>query len=313
MKKRHLKKGLVVLAVCLFAVIAYAVTKTLKNANNRFYPSEADITLYENGNAVSGTNTVALTADTSGDILTADKKVEIENTSANAGQELFVRAAIYPKYENGSFDYEIYIPNEGFPESISGNTFTMGDVTFNLSDNWNDYWFYNSSDGFFYYKNVLANGETTEPLLQSVSIFYNNWLAQYEKGANLKVDVLADAIQSVGGAVESRWTVEGINSNDKERPEESDAQAAIAAFSLRDAAVSDSTVSAASIELSDYMLSRVLSMVTTVNVTTVYEYTPQEEAQEEAVENVEKAAEAEESAAENAIEGGVSPENTDAE
>jgi hypothetical protein len=91
--------------------------------------------------------------------------------------------------------------------SITNNAFTMGDVTFTLDEKWSDSWFFNETDGYFYCKNIVKVGATTQPLLSSVSIGKTTLskINTENPGVSLEVDVLSDSIQTKGGAVAARW------------------------------------------------------------------------------------------------------------
>ena len=71
----------------------------------------------------------------------------------------------------------------------------MGGVTFTLAAGWDvpdgggRYWSYEPTDGYFYYHGVLQPGETTAPLLQSVS---------GEGKGRLEVQVLEEGIEAAG-------------------------------------------------------------------------------------------------------------------
>jgi hypothetical protein len=129
---------------------------------------------------------------------------------------------------------------------INGNTFTMGNVTFKLNDSWSDNWIFNPKDGYFYYKKAITpTNEATEaiggitttsestkasddstttsevaktstvdttittPLLETVSI-PDSIKNKLNDDLFLKVDIVADGIQTEGGALDARWTDSGI-------------------------------------------------------------------------------------------------------
>lgn len=270
---KNIKKILTVAVICVFAaVIVYAITSSVKNAENIFIPSEAVIEVWENNEKVNNSNVVTL-SNVSG-MLTAPKAVEIKNISGNKGQEVFIRVCMFPRFMNTAYDYQIYIPHNDFSQAISSNTFNMGEITFTLEEDWKAHWIYD--DGYFYYNKAVASGETTETLLKSISISADKWNEYKKSGVDLKITVLADAIQSVGGAIESRWGDDlGLKSNDKPRPAEADAVAAIKSmFGAVDenASVSDNVISSSAYVLTDYMRERIGNMVMSVNAVTIYEY-----------------------------------------
>lgn len=266
-----------------FAIIVYAITSSVKNVENTFIPSEASIEVWENDKKVNNSNSVTL-SNVSG-ILTAPKAVEIKNISGNRGQEVFIRVCMFPRLMNTAYDYQIYIPHNDFSPKITSNTFNMGDVTFTLAGDWNSHWIYDK--GYFYYNKAVASGEKTERLLESISIPADKWNEYKKSGADLKITVLADAVQSVGGAVENRWGEGlGIKSNDKPRPTEAAAAAAmvsmLSSVDGENVSASDNVVSSSAYILTDYMKNRVANMVISVNAVTIYEYSEDKASDDEA-------------------------------
>lgn len=267
---KNIKKILTVAVVCAFMTfIVYAITSSVKNVKNIFIPSEATIEVWENDEKVNSSNVVTLSEESG--VLTAQKAVEIKNVSGSKAQEVFIRVCMFPKFMNTAYDYQIYVPHGDFSQDVSSKSFDIGDVTFTLADNWQSHWFYNN--GYFYYNEPVASGDLTERLLESISISPEKWNEYKKNGADLEITVLADAIQSVGGAVENRWGENlGLKSNDKIRPAEADAQAAIEAMFSQDLTAPDNVVTPSAYVLTDYMRQRVENMVTSVNAVTIYEY-----------------------------------------
>jgi hypothetical protein len=100
------------------------------------------------------------------------------------------------------------------------NSFKIGDVTFTLVENWDYYWIYNPNDGYFYYKYVVPVGEKTTQLLKSVSIddskFYRHKTTDSDgklvtNPITLRVDILSDAVQALGGAVDDVWNAYSVS------------------------------------------------------------------------------------------------------
>lgn len=97
---------------------------------------------------------------------------------------------------------------------FSGNTLTYTDdnntaetdddkkIILTLASDWKtNGWNYNSDDGFFYYSGDLI-GEETKQLLESVELDQSAY--KLTGSYNLRLDVLADAIQSSGNAKNNR-------------------------------------------------------------------------------------------------------------
>jgi hypothetical protein len=134
-------------------------------------------------------------------------------------------------------------------------------------------------------RGVVPVGWKTAPLLKSVSISESALKTNYnDKGADLKVVVLADSVQTVGGAVTTLWDKSTLTGADKERPEEEDSSSAdddtshadgieVYAYDVAsDSAVSDAAVvtRAARKVVTNYEKARVENMIARVTVAVVY-------------------------------------------
>lgn len=134
-----------------------------------------------------------LAGGTGGDALAAAvyNKSPQENPGAAPA---FVRAALVPVWRDGrgAGNGE---PVGDWPAGVADGQYRMGGVTFTLAAGWDvpdgdgRYWSYEPTDGYFYYHGVLQPGETTAPLLQSVS---------GEGKGRLEVQVLAEGIEAAG-------------------------------------------------------------------------------------------------------------------
>ena len=208
-------------------IIAAAGTKSLiKEKHNQFLPAEISLAVVENDGVNTGyelINDLQWTKDD--DIYKANKKVEITNLDKDDenNADAYIRVCIIPRWEakitgsneNGLGDNDITVdadlPLEDFGSFAglnieeSAKSYKMGPITFNLDDNWNEKWFYNSKDGYFYYKDVVQFGKSTESLLKSVTISEETKEVLDSYGANLAIDILADGIQSEGNAIDNMW------------------------------------------------------------------------------------------------------------
>ncbi len=205
-------------------IIAAAGTKSLiKEKHNQFLPAEISLAVVENDGVNTGyelINDLQWTKDD--DIYKANKKVEITNLDKpdENNTDAYIRVCIIPRWTveiNGSnvgdniITVDADLPLDNFGSFVglnideSAKSYNMGPIIFNLDDNWNENWFYNSKDGYFYYKDVVHFGSSTEPLLKSVTIseVTKNILDSY--GANLTIDILTDGIQSEGNAIDNMW------------------------------------------------------------------------------------------------------------
>lgn len=210
----------VVLVASAITAIAIAGSKANKSVKNDFYPAEINIAVQENGEANENSQTSReLEWEPDGESFKAKKQVQILNVDKDEenNADAYIRVCFVPHWTVTTADgteADVASTKEvtsfgDYPANIDGNTFTMGDVTFTLNSDWKSSWIYNSTDGYFYCKNIVSAGDLTSPLLDSISMTKD----AYEKipdGVILRVDVLADAIQTEGGAVDARWAESGI-------------------------------------------------------------------------------------------------------
>ena len=211
-----------------------AVTNNLqKEKKNDFVPAVISLAVVENNddNSEPEKKSKLEWKKTVGeDKYTAEKKVEIVNlNNENVNNtSAYIRVCINPRWtsevtvdegtENEStvsIDTDLPLTNFGALTGINieSNSYTMGNVTFHLANDWSDNWFYNSKDGYFYCKKVIAFGKKTPELLDSVTISSDTKEKLDSLGAKLTVDILADGIQSEGKAADTMWTNIKINSD----------------------------------------------------------------------------------------------------
>ena len=211
-----------------------AVTNNLqKEKKNDFVPAVISLAVVENNEENSDSELKKpLEWKSDNENYKADKKVEIANLNNKDenNTSAYIRVCINPRWtsevtvdegtENEStvsIDTDLPLTNFGALTGINieSNSYTMGNVTFHLANDWSDNWFYNSKDGYFYCKSVIANGKKTPPLLDYVTISSDTKQKLKSLGAKLTVDVLADGIQSEGKAANTMWTNVKINSDRK--------------------------------------------------------------------------------------------------
>lgn len=184
--KKSLLTGLAIALVLLISAggtIAYLTTRT-ETADNLFDfpPAEVDIIEEFIGWEV--------------------KQVQVKNTSDKVPG--VVRVLLLPRVLDAEGNYaQTSLGSLGEP---NGNRVVMGDLTFELADDWADNWFY--QDGFFYCRRVLEPGETSPVLLEKVSLTNDTpELREKYEGLTIDVDVLADILQAEGGAPALEWEV----------------------------------------------------------------------------------------------------------
>lgn len=244
MKKWKETRKIVIGAIVLSGIAILSVTaavinnKLIKTKENNFIPAEISIAVQENDStntqAEASTELLWETGD-SADTYEADKEVKIKNVDVENknNAQAWIRVCIVSGWKGADpetkedneedelvqekleFSYESFIPGSSFTEiEITNNKYQIGDVTFLLDENWEDGWFYNDKDGYFYCKTIVSPGETTPKLLSNVYIKKDTLEKDYQD-LELYVDILADSIQTEGGALKARWTeVEEIVEDD---------------------------------------------------------------------------------------------------
>lgn len=237
------KKKIPYIVVALIVILSVSVVlavyhyKSIKSAENDFLPAEISNAVQENGD--NNENPISEKElqwqpdnEDTPSAYTAEKKVCIKNVDAEDenNTDAYIRVCIIPRWvrtvyldadgnevdeQHAVTTTETDITNVaaygGFGNLTDiqideeAQTYQMGAVTFQLDKNWNANWTYNEADGYFYYKNAVPPGGTTEMLLESVSISQKTY-TEMENTVFLRVDILSDSIQTEGGAVESRWS-----------------------------------------------------------------------------------------------------------
>ena len=216
------------IAVTIIAAIgivtAFAVTESLhKERDNKFVPAMISLAVIENNNSNTDYNLVNnLNWEESDNEYTANKLVEIANLNKDDenNADAYIRVCIIPRWtadiKTGtdpikSISVDVDMPIEDFG-SLTGinledtsTSYTMGAVTFNLAENWNENWFYNEKDGYFYYRKIVPYGDKTTTLLNSVTVSAETKELLDALDTKLTVDILADGIQSEGQAVGTMW------------------------------------------------------------------------------------------------------------
>lgn len=222
------------LSVALFSsagiYLAVRAEDTLlqKHVENRFNPADIVIAVEENGDDNKNPeNTKDIDWTQNGENYFANKSVKITNVNQKNKNNAtsYIKVSFIPHWETTveldvssteKIDVDVDalggIGNStlsGITFNKDGRSYTFDGVTYILNKNWSDNWIYNKKDGAFYYKYPVAPGEKTEELLNSISIAKNTKDNIYQD-KKLVLDVISDAIQADGGAVEERWSDVGI-------------------------------------------------------------------------------------------------------
>ena len=91
-------------------------------------------------------------------------------------------------------------------DGINGDFDPDNEIELVYDANWATYWFF--KDGFYYYREVLDPGVTTEPLLSKVQLADDTPdMREKYKDVTVEVVVMADIIQAANGAPEAAWGV----------------------------------------------------------------------------------------------------------
>lgn len=206
-KKRTIIIGGIVAAMLIVPLAVFAVVYNSNDRTNRFSPGSVDIAVHEgNGNDEGKEVEKEYHWTQDGTSYSTEKLVQIKDTRKYPGEVL--RVSFVPMWYDRETPANVCdVFNFGTPAK-TGNAlvYTDGDktITLNLADDWDSNgWSYQPEDGFFYYTGSLNSNSLTAQLLEGVELndkAYTELTANYD----LRLDVLADAIQSSDDADSSR-------------------------------------------------------------------------------------------------------------
>lgn len=174
MKKRNMILGsTIVLAVLLVAGTMAWFTSNPAAVENTFKAGTVDIKVNENGfENVTNVNP--------GDI--HNKKVTVKSLGS---KDTYVRVKLTEKWED-----------------LAEGVTTDGVATYVTGDDWVD-----GGDGYYYYKKILKNEETT-PLIKEV-VFDGPKMGNDFQNATFKLEVKAEAVQASHYAFRDEWGITG--------------------------------------------------------------------------------------------------------
>ena len=133
-------------------------------------------------------------------------KVQKEVTVKNLGKSpAIIRVKLDPEWDaKGSL-----------PQESAAKAVTLGttNVVTTVPKNDKGSWIYNSTDGYYYYTQLVAPGASTSQLLNNVMLNGDFNLTNDYQDRGLTVNVTSDAIQATNGAWEDAWN------KDKKLPE----------------------------------------------------------------------------------------------
>ena len=172
MKRKLLLLSVMVICIAIAAVGTLAFFNSDAVAHNVITTGGVDIELHEYADAEKNPFT-----DKTGVMpgMTVTKIAEVENTGASAA---WVRVKLKPAIELAD--------DAVLPDGFTVNTgLVKPDVN---TDDWTE-----GEDGYFYYKEALKPGETTAPVLNSVT--FDVAMGNEYQGATATVDIVAQAVQ----------------------------------------------------------------------------------------------------------------------
>ena len=193
--KKKVAAAIIAMAIVLTAGTIALLSQVTQAANNNFKGAvvnvgvvEGDKTLEDSTNG-GNTNIYDKIGTTDGST-NVTKNVSIKNITSDAypTTDTYVRVRLVAKlvYDDTNADGSAAeYADQTVAKDITGN------VTFNFADNAATNWTVYTSNGekYYYYKNAIAPGSTSDQLLSSVS--YNG---KIDAGQHLEVEVLTEGI-----------------------------------------------------------------------------------------------------------------------
>lgn len=198
MKFRHNKKIIFVIATVLLltvavgTTVAYIVTQT-ESIVNTFNPSKVTTAVIENGSETEYDNDVVP--------VNAKSNVKIKNTGDT---EAYIRAAVIVTWK------KIETVDGITKESVYAQAPTASDYNIDWTFDDNSPTWVKGNDGYYYFKEPVKPGETTDVLINSCSV-----TGTAPEGYSLSVEILGSGIQSTpASTVINTWgPVTGIDDN----------------------------------------------------------------------------------------------------
>ena len=221
-RERKLKKTIFlrtrVALLCLVFVLALSVggtlaylTWTANQTPNRTASGEVALQIVENGTAIE--DAYATQEVDSGE---GNKTVQIKSTDEPDRADEIVRVTFVPEVaaKDGTGNVSMSETwSEVKTETVDGETKHFVEtelLKLYLADDWSSHYLY--KDGVFYYNKVVAKDTTTEELLSGVTLQNDVNKADY---GDVKVNVIADAIQSSPADAPKSWGVKVNDDDDK--------------------------------------------------------------------------------------------------
>ena len=185
------------------AVTAAILSSLYKYRQNDFTPADAEIVIGENDEEPAQTSQKELpvVTDDEGRYI-VDKKVQVTSMR----NDEYIRAALVPQWYDSegrlcaglgnAGDFGTAQPPDPLTNtqshiSTQNNLVTI--LTYHLSPDWQKYWDYDITTGFYSYKTPLKKGETTEPLILRAELSPEAYALCDEY--TLHIDVIAESSQ----------------------------------------------------------------------------------------------------------------------
>ena len=190
-KKTLLTLGVVALIAVLAVAGASAAWLTSSaSAENGMTPATVEIEIVETFDPPEEVE-VGTTVNKDVSVTNLLKGTDHTGTKDRPGTHAYIRVAIVPVWRNAD---------------NSGTGLPTGNVQLNTLSGADSKWFLHT-DGYYYYKDPVAPGGTTEQLLDSYKV---TSLPDEYAGKKLEITILASAIQAVGDA-KSNWPLDAVS------------------------------------------------------------------------------------------------------
>ena len=196
--------ALIVFMCAVIAAVAAILPALQRQRANDFRPAKPEIGIIENDSEPEKTseNELVFSRNESGRY-ELEKKVQITSTKNSE----YIKVMLLPQWYDsdgilcgGLGDISDFGKAAGPDAETQTQTYFSSSnpsfdiLTLHLPDDWDKYWQYDNSTGFYHYKKPLSKGEVTQPLILSVSVSKEVYeqTADYE----LHLDVITESIQT---------------------------------------------------------------------------------------------------------------------
>ncbi len=185
------------------AVTAAILSSLYKSRQNNFAPAGAKIVIQENDEepAQTSENELSVVTDDEGRYM-AEKKVQITSVQ----NDEYIKAALVPQWYDSegrlcaglgnAGDFGTAQPPDPLTNTqrhISTQNELVTILTYHLSPDWQKYWNYDISTGFYTYRTPLKKGETTQPLILFAELSPETYALC--KDYTLHIDVIVESSQ----------------------------------------------------------------------------------------------------------------------